>query len=257
MGSAPVASGSAPTRRQQSLDPRPRRDSGNSLMSIATKPKPKPPQPRKRSHPSKDEGRPSPAKKARSELAEQVDSDSDSEASEDELNNNEEFSLDSALAAPSTTQKLSIIPHSDMIKDLQQRFEFQAVTQHYDSGDIDAFHSKEDLSDECEELWARIKKQVDQWEEAKGEEWTFEFEKPGYRMVNPPCVTTKLMGHSGGKMQWRAGCEGKFACKKCVEEERPCFTWNGEEFWLLPLHEEDRKWKVEDGNEIRYWLNVE
>lgn len=132
----------------------------------------------------------------------------------------------------------------------------EAVTEHYHSGDIDTFHSRDDLSGECAELWARIKKQVDEWEEAKGEDWRFEFEKPGYRMVNPPCVTTKLKG-KGGKMQWRAGCEGKFACKKCVAEERPCFTWNGEEFWLLPLHEEDRKWKVEAGSEIRYWLNVE
>ncbi|USW50076.1 hypothetical protein Slin15195_G033950 [Septoria linicola] len=208
----------------------------------------KPTQPRKRSRPASDGDacRRSPAKKARSETA-----IPGAEESEDELDGDEEFSPHPE-AAPRAAANVS---RSD-VKDLQERFEFQAVTQHYPSGDIDAFHSQEDLSDECEELWARIKKQVDEWEEAKGEDWTFEFEKPGYKMVNPPCVTTKLKG-KGGKMQWRAGHEGKYACKKCVEEERPCFTWNGEEFWLLPLHEGDRKWPVEDGCEIRYWLNVE
>ncbi|KAM3423565.1 hypothetical protein BST61_g992 [Cercospora zeina] len=186
------------------------------------------------------------SKKARVERA-----DSDSGESEETIDGDADFCLDAA--APRTKQAYT--PRIG-IKDLQERFEFQAVTQHYPSGDIDAFHSKEDLSDECEELWTRIKKQVDQWEAMKGEDWAFEVQKPGYKMVHPPCITTKLKG-KGGKTQWRPGCEGKFTCRKCVEEERPCFTWNGEEFWLLPLHEQDRKWPVEEGCEIRYWLNVD
>lgn len=66
----------------------------------------------------------SPAKKARSEVAEQSDSSSSAEATEDELDNDEEFSLSTAPAATSLQQK-SIVHHPDVIKDLQQRFEFR------------------------------------------------------------------------------------------------------------------------------------
>ncbi|PIB00060.1 hypothetical protein CB0940_03173 [Cercospora beticola] len=229
------------------------KDTNKTESSKASNPSVAPPQvlpiqtrKRMRSGHASDEPGPSALKKARVERK-----DSDSGESEEEIDGDADFCLDGA--APPAKQAIT---NRIDIKDLQERFEFQAVTQHYPTGDIDAFHSKEDLSDECEELWARIKKQVDEWEEAKGEDWSFEFQKPGYKLVNPPCITTKLKG-KGGKSQWRPGCEGKFTCRKCVEEERPCFTWNGEEFWLLPLHEQDRKWPVEEGSEIRYWLNVE
>ncbi|KXT04833.1 hypothetical protein AC578_9742 [Pseudocercospora eumusae] len=139
---------------------------------------------------------------------------------------------------------------------VKDKFEFQAVTCHLADGDIEAFDSQEQLKDECDELWERIQRCYDAWEEAKGEAWEFEFEKAQYRPTLPPCVTTKLTSKTG-RMSWYPGCEGKFACKKCVEEGKPCFTWNGEEFWLLPLREEDRKYPVKEGLEIRYWLNVE
>lgn len=151
MDCAIVASGSTLGRSQQPQTAPPR----DSPVSVTTKQKLV--QLVKRPRASREEQRPSPAKKARSELAEQVDSSSNSDASEDELENDEDFSID---AVPAATTLQATTPHSDMIKDLQQRFEFQAVTQHYDSGDIDAFHSKQDLADECEELWARIKSRL-------------------------------------------------------------------------------------------------
>lgn len=116
------------------------------------------------------------------------------------------------------------------------------------------FDAQEDLSDECDELWEAIRVQVDQWEEARGECWKDEFEHAKNRSGAPCCVTAKL---NKIRTFWRAGAAGKYACRKCVEEGRPCFAWNGEEFWLLPLHDGDRKWPVKEGFEIRYWLDVE
>ncbi|KAF2213194.1 hypothetical protein CERZMDRAFT_96861 [Cercospora zeae-maydis SCOH1-5] len=244
----PAASGSSLTNKDTNKPVTLRACESSIISSSGTPPQVKPTPKRKRSRTGhiNDATDASASKKARVERA-----DSDSGESEETIDGDADFCL--VAAAPPTKQACT--PLID-IKDLQERFEFQAVTQHYPSGDIDAFHSKEDLSDECEELWTRIKKQVDEWEEMKGEDWAFEFQKPGYKMVHPPCLTTRLKGKAG-KTQWRPGCEGKFTCRKCVEEERPCFSWNGEEFWLLPLHEQDRKWPVEEGCEIRYWLNVE
>ncbi len=63
----------------------------------------------------------------------------------------------------------------------------------------------------------------------------------------------------GGLTLWRADGRGKAACRDCVANGWPCFTWydgNGGELLLLPLHEHDRKLKVEVGFEIRYWIDA-
>jgi hypothetical protein len=187
---------------------------------------------------------PSPRKRARSDFIA-----SDPESGED-LNNDDEFKLDPS-ASPRDARPAPAMDTSA----LRASFEFLAVTKHCRSGVIERFHSVEDLSDECDELWDHIRRLVDKWEEAKGGDWKYEFEKTGYKPAVRPCVTTKLT--TKGRMAWRPGGEGKFACGKCVREGMPCFTWTGEEFWLLPLHDLDRRYPVLPGLEIRYWINVE
>ncbi|KXT13747.1 hypothetical protein AC579_10083 [Pseudocercospora musae] len=190
--------------------------------------------------------------------SESEDDDHENEDDEDndaeDLNNDKDFTLKEESDTEDVPIKRPRLICTDFpVKD---KFEFQAVTSHLADGDIEAFDSQEQLKDECDELWERIQRCYDAWEEAKGEAWEFEFEKAQYKPTLPPCVTTKLTSKTG-RMSWYPGCEGKFACKKCVEEGKPCFTWNGEEFWLLPLREEDRKYPIKEGLEIRYWLNVE
>ena len=91
--------------------------------------------------------------------------------------------------------------------------------------------------------------------------------KPG-----PQCVTKKLCGGKDlenstaqigrGSAKWRKDAVGKAACGDCVRNGLPCFTWTDVEgkgegdFLLLPLHEADRVKKVEEGFEIRHWLNA-
>ncbi|EME86532.1 uncharacterized protein MYCFIDRAFT_194566 [Pseudocercospora fijiensis CIRAD86] len=198
---------------------------------------------------------PSAASSSSSESEEDDHGNDDDEGDDaEDLNGDKDFTLKEESDAEDVPNKRPRLTCTDFpVKD---KFEFQAVTSHLPEGDIEAFDSQEQLKDECDDLWERIQRCYDAWEEAKGEAWEFEFEKAQYRPTLPPCVTTKLTSKTG-RMSWYPGCEGKFACKKCVEEGKPCFTWNGEEFWLLPLREEDRKYPVKEGFEIRYWLNVE
>ncbi|KAI6831067.1 hypothetical protein KC342_g8082 [Hortaea werneckii] len=76
------------------------------------------------------------------------------------------------------------------------------------------------------------------------------------RVFKPFCLTKMAMG--GGQTRWRAGAEGRFACADCVASELPCLSWSPryEAVLLLPLHELDRTRGVEEGLEIRYWLNL-
>lgn len=77
------------------------------------------------------------------------------------------------------------------------------------------------------------------------------------------CVSAKCSGK--GRTAWHRGEEGKFACRDCVRDGRPCFAfvlkeWAGEgedrgEFWLLPLRGRDREVEVRKGFETRYWIN--
>lgn len=149
------------------------------------------------------------------------------------------------------------------IEHLKETCNFKAITAYDDDGNKLYLDSKEDLADVCPDLWERIQKQHEAWERACGEDWRYDLEskytssvlaKPG---AKPPCVTTKLLKISNGKANWRAGHEGRYACLDCAREKRPCFTWDGEELYLLPLHEKDKTYPEEDGFEIRTWLDVE
>lgn len=149
------------------------------------------------------------------------------------------------------------------IEHVKQTCDFKAITNYDDDGDKLYLDSKQDLSDVCPDLWERIQSQHEAWERACGEDWQYDLEskytysalaKPG---VKPPCVTTKLLKINNGRSMWHDGYEGKYACRACAREKRPCFTWDGEELYLLPLHEQDRTYPEEDGFEIRTWLDVE
>lgn len=120
------------------------------------------------------------------------------------------------------------------IEHLKQTFDFKAIVSYDDDGDKLYLDSKQDLADVCPELWEHIQDQHEAWEQACGEHWKYDLEskysasvltKPG---AKPPCVTTKLLRINGGKVDWRGGCEGKYACLGCVLEKRPCFGWDGE-----------------------------
>ncbi|CZT19085.1 uncharacterized protein RCC_04931 [Ramularia collo-cygni] len=149
------------------------------------------------------------------------------------------------------------------IEHVKQTCDFKAILMYDEDGDKMYLDSKKDLSDVCPELWERIQNQHEAWEQACGEEWRYDLESK-YTVsalakygAKPPCVTTKLLKISNGKVIWREGCEGKYACRGCVQEKRPCFTWDGEELYLLPLHKDDRTYPEEAGFEIRTWLDIQ
>ncbi|EGP90450.1 unnamed protein product [Zymoseptoria tritici ST99CH_1A5] len=148
------------------------------------------------------------------------------------------------------------------LKELKKTFKFKASTG-YDSDDIVSYHTSQDLSDSCAELWDQILDLVNAWEASRGTEWRddicikYRREDIDSGKVRKPCVSTRLL-RKGGGLTWRAGDEdAKWACERCVRSDKPCFAWDGEDFWLLPLHEEDRKFEVKKDFEIRTWLNVE
>jgi hypothetical protein len=154
----------------------------------------------------------------------------------------------------------STVITNSALKDLKRTFQFKAITS-YD-GDMVSFHSAKDLADNSAELWERILKLVNSWEEARGTEWRddicekYKVEDIESGKQRKPCVSMKLLS-KGGRLTWRAGEDARWACRRCVEADKPCFTWDGTQFWLLPLHEEDREFEVKKGFEIRTWLNVE
>lgn len=119
--------------------------------------------------------------------------------------------------------------------------------------------SCEDLADVVQALWEQVKSVFDLWEEAKGEDWKYEFEVKLKDQDAKQCVSSKLKieGRESGRSKWRSGCECRYACSQCVEEGKPCFVWYENEFRLLPLHDEDRVWPVEEDSEVRFWINIE
>ncbi|KAK0943135.1 hypothetical protein LTR29_005308 [Friedmanniomyces endolithicus] len=149
-------------------------------------------------------------------------------------------------------------------------FEFNAITSWQPDGSPGGGYMSEDLGGRAEELWEKIELVRDLWEEAAGKYWQDEFTKKGRKACLPQCVTKKLCSGKemdlpdgarlpGGLTLWRADGRGKAACRDCVANGWPCFTWydgNGGELLLLPLHEHDRKLKVEVGFEIRYWIDA-
>lgn len=133
--------------------------------------------------------------------------------------------------APRKKQRVS---YSDL--DASPDFEFLAVTGYDADGSISGYDSEKDLKGVMTELWDRVGELTDLCEEARGQRWQEVFDT---KSRTKHCVARKM---EGGRVQWRAGCEGKFACRDCVREERPCFTWSAE--------------RVESDFEIRYWINA-
>ncbi|CAK3975624.1 Hypothetical predicted protein [Lecanosticta acicola] len=148
-------------------------------------------------------------------------------------------------------------PRDDDHEDLKRRLSFLGITSYDDQGRPGGFNARE-LDDCMPMLWERIRMIVNLWEE-KTEAWkeTIEDRVKMSKSKTPICVSSKLKieGREHGNSKWREGCEGKYACRKCVEENVPCFTWTGEEFRLLPLHKMDRKYPDRKDHEIRFWLN--
>ncbi|EMC96163.1 hypothetical protein BAUCODRAFT_147811 [Baudoinia panamericana UAMH 10762] len=142
-------------------------------------------------------------------------------------------------------------------------FDFKMVTSYNADGSAQGFE-RADVADNLGELWERVNEVRDDiWEGARGEQWQDIFLYDTDKSVQ--CVTKRLcrgqdvegVKLSGGRTLWYPGHEGKYACRDCVANDWPCFTYWKDEFWLLPLREEDRKVKVETDFEIRYWLNEE
>lgn len=174
-----------------------------------------------------------------------------------------EIDMDDAGKLTSAQKRSNKANRIREIEHMKQTTTFKAITSYDSDGARSYLDSKEDLADVCPDLWERIQIRHEAWERARGEEWRYDLEskytvsslaKAGAR---PVCVSTKLLKISGGKVDWREGCEGMFACKGCVREKWPCFGWDGEELYLLPLHEKDRTWPKVEGFEIRTWLDVE
>ncbi|KAK5109233.1 hypothetical protein LTR62_007215 [Meristemomyces frigidus] len=132
-------------------------------------------------------------------------------------------------------------------------FKFLAVISWNRNGEPGAGYDFTDLDGRITELWEKIEEVKTIWEREKGLGWSWELEKRDPKRNPHPCITRKMHGKP---VRWRAGCEGKFACKNCVVLGLPCFTWNGADFLLLPLHEEDRVEPVKEDYEIRWWLNL-
>jgi hypothetical protein len=172
-----------------------------------------------------------------------------------ELEYEQKFVLDTTTSTPRKRARLSV--SNPDVEDFL-RFKFKAVTGYTkdSNGDLslDGYDS-DSISDDLEDLWEQIAEIKDVWEELKGEDWLWEFQKPGYNIKAVTCVTQKLKGK---KTTWREDGKGLYACQDCVAANRPCFTFDGElrEYLLLPLHEEDRRLEREEGFEIRYWLNL-
>ncbi|KAI7218314.1 hypothetical protein KC333_g3666 [Hortaea werneckii] len=138
----------------------------------------------------------------------------------------------------------------------------------------------EELHAEVGELWDRLAVVREKWDVFKGAGWwvgenlsgwlgrkSFTTPVPGRgggrnrqqggRVFKPACIT-KMAMNGGAITRWREGGEGRFACADCVASRLPCLTWSPryEAVLLLPLHERDRVRRVEEGLEIRYWLNL-
>lgn len=162
----------------------------------------------------------------------------------------------------STRRKSTPIVRDMEIEHMKQTCNFKAILNYDEDGGKLYLDSQEDLSDVCPELWERIQNQHEAWERACGEEWRYDLESKftvsalAKHGAKPPCVTTKLLRLGNGRANWHAGFEGKYACRGCVAEKRPCFTWDGEELYLLPIHKMDRTYPEEDGFEIRTWLDI-
>ncbi|KAF2765334.1 hypothetical protein EJ03DRAFT_354990 [Teratosphaeria nubilosa] len=166
-----------------------------------------------------------------------------------------------STCASTSDDCLKLLRPTTLSKNDDFSFKFIAVTSYDCEGSVNGHYLSSDIANDVGELWDAIHSLKDDWGDKKGQDWQWEFEKPGYNFAARPCVTRKL---EAKRTNWRKGCEGKYACTDCVAANRPCFTFVGEEddsvedwkFWLLPLNEDDRKVAVQEGFEIKNWLNA-
>ncbi|KAK4889860.1 hypothetical protein LTR27_011373 [Elasticomyces elasticus] len=222
------------------------------------------------------------------EEAEETNYDEDDDL--DNIDEDELRDLRQQASPPPTPKRRRVVKDLRDSDDDIVDFTFDAIISWHADGRPEDNLSDDDLKDVAEELWEGIEVVRDKWQLECGEYWyitaysqsittlasiyarQYDLEKPGRKATDrAQCVTKKLCGGKetsdgvellGGPTLWRKGVEGKAACRDCVANGWPCFTWyraNDEEdgrLLLLPLHDLDRKQKVQEGFEIRHWLNA-
>ncbi|KAK3627418.1 hypothetical protein LTR56_019219 [Elasticomyces elasticus] len=202
---------------------------------------------------------------------EELNGDDDEELGdidEDELRD-----LRQQASPPPTPKRRRVVKDlRDSDEDTVEEFTFDAIISWHADGRPEDNLSDGDLTDVAEELWEGVEEARGRWEDVCGQYWLYDLEKPGRKATDrAQCVTKKLCGGKetsdgvellGGPTLWRKGVEGKAACRDCVANGWPCFTWYRPNkdvegrLLLLPLHDMDRKHKVQEGFEIRHWLNA-
>ncbi|KAK3646583.1 hypothetical protein LTR56_000487 [Elasticomyces elasticus] len=190
-----------------------------------------------------------------------------------DIDENELRDLRQQASPPPTPKRRRVAKDlRDSDEDNVEEFTFDAIISWHADGRPEDNLSDEDLKHVAEELWEGVEEARGRWEDVCGQYWQYDLEKPGRKATDrAQCVTKKLCGGKetsdgvellGGPTLWRKGVEGQAACRDCVANGWPCFTWyrpNKEvegRLLLLPLHDMDRKQKVQEGFEIRHWLNA-
>ena len=178
-----------------------------------------------------------------------------------EIEETSSFSQPAKRAKAASKAKANLVTRT-AYEDETIPFEFKMVYG-YTNADKTGFGENTEIScneshemrDVCAELWDKVEALTDFCEEKAGYDWQWEFQKPKHSTKGEQslCVRSKFLRR---KMAWRAGDDGWFACNDCAGLGLPCFSWTGKEFWLLPLHDQDRRLPVEKDKEIRYWINA-
>ncbi|KAF2165097.1 hypothetical protein M409DRAFT_24483 [Zasmidium cellare ATCC 36951] len=99
--------------------------------------------------------------------------------------------------------------------DIEDRMRFKAITAHgANNASFNYLDSEDDLADGAQALWEQIDAVYELWEEAKGEDWKYEFEVKLKNQNSKQCVSSKLKieGRESGKSKWRVGGECLYAC---------------------------------------------
>ena len=178
-----------------------------------------------------------------------------------EIEETSSLSQPAKRAKAASRAKANLVPRT-AYEDETIPFEFKMVYGYTNAHEIGFGESTEiscneshEMRDVCAELWDKVEQLTDFCEEKAGYDWQWEFQKPKHpsKGTSSPCVRSKFMRRTNA---WREGDDGWFACNDCAGQGLPCFSWTGKEFWLLPLHDQDRRLPVEKDKEIRYWINA-
>lgn len=160
------------------------------------------------------------------------------------------------MSPPTKRAKLSGNDKQDCHAKLKEDFHFKAIVSYTPDGSIDEWYdSRLDLHDCLEELWDLIASQP---EVRRTQEWVKNpFVPNSVRKYSHEGASECVWCYIGNtKTSW--GRErARWACERCVKQNRPCFAPVDGEWRLLPLHESDRNFEVEKDCEIRTWVNVE